>query len=168
MTEKLNWTELRGLEGTSKVAVVVKNPPANAGEARHLVLIPGLGRYHGEWSGNPLQYSGLENPMDRGAWWARVHRVATSRIWLKQLSKHAKDSKKRKEPDQEPGTGKKIWDKSGTHQNMSNKISGTYLLRHPSIDQGKQNPWVSRYSILVCPKLYTFMALPQSFHCIGW
>ena len=105
-------------------------------------LIPESGICPGEGNGNPLQYSCLENPVSRGAWWARVHRVATSRIWLKQLSKHAKDSKKRKEPDQEPGTGKKIWDKSGTHQNMSNKISGTYLLRHPSIDQGKQNPWV--------------------------
>ena len=43
----------------------------------------------GEGNGNPLQYSFLENPMDRGAWWAAVHRVVQSQTWLKQLSKHA-------------------------------------------------------------------------------
>ena len=53
--------------------LVVKNPPANAGD---MGSIPGLGRSPGEGNGNPLQYSCLENPMDRGAWWAPVHRVA--------------------------------------------------------------------------------------------
>ena len=43
----------------------------------------------GEGSGNPLQYSCLENPMDGGAWWAAVHRVSQSQTWLKQLSMHA-------------------------------------------------------------------------------
>ena len=43
----------------------------------------------GEGNGNPLQYSRLENPVDRGAWWASVHRVAQSRTWLKRLSMHA-------------------------------------------------------------------------------
>ena len=42
-------------------------------------LIPGLGGSPGEGHGNPLQYSSLENPMDRGAWWTTVHRVAKSR-----------------------------------------------------------------------------------------
>ena len=51
--------------------------------------IPGSGRCLGEGNGNPLQYSWLENPMDRGAWWAAVHRVAQSRTQLKQLSTHA-------------------------------------------------------------------------------
>ena len=46
---------------------VVKNPPANAGDARNMGLIPGSGRSHGEGNGNPLQYSCLENHMDRGA-----------------------------------------------------------------------------------------------------
>ena len=50
----------------------VKNPPANAGNPG---LIPGLGISPGEGHGNPLQYSCLENPMDRGAWWATVHGV---------------------------------------------------------------------------------------------
>ena len=50
--------------------------------------IPGLGRSPGEGCGNPLQYSCLENPMDRGAWRATVHRVAKSWTWLKQLSTH--------------------------------------------------------------------------------
>ena len=43
----------------------------------------------GKGNGNPLQYSCLENPMDRGAWWAAVHKVMQSRIWLKRLSMHA-------------------------------------------------------------------------------
>ena len=50
--------------------------------------IPGSGRSPGGRRGNPLQYSCLENPMDRGAWWATVHGVAKSRTWLKQLSSH--------------------------------------------------------------------------------
>ena len=53
-----------------------KNQPANAGASRDLVLIPGLGRSSGEWNGNPLQYSCLENSLDRGAWWALVHGAA--------------------------------------------------------------------------------------------
>ena len=51
---------------------VVKNPPANAGDTGDLGLILGLGRYPGGGNGNPLQYSCLGNPMDRGAWWAVV------------------------------------------------------------------------------------------------
>ena len=51
---------------------MVKNLPANAGDGG---LIPGSGRSPGEGNGNPLQYSCLENSMDRGAWWATVHKV---------------------------------------------------------------------------------------------
>ena len=58
--------------------VVVKNPPANAGDIRDPGSVPGLGRSPGGGHGNPLQYSCLENPMDRGAWWASVPRVAKS------------------------------------------------------------------------------------------
>ena len=57
---------------------MVKNMPANAGGIRDTGLIPGSGRSPGEGNGNPLQYSCLENPMDRGAWWATVHGVAES------------------------------------------------------------------------------------------
>ena len=59
-----------------QVALVVKNPPTNA---RDTGLIPWLGRSPGGGHGNPPQYSCLENSMDRGAWWAMVHRVAKSR-----------------------------------------------------------------------------------------
>ena len=52
--------------GTSQVVLVVKNPPANAGDVRDLGSIPESGRSPGEGNGNPLQYSCLENPMDRG------------------------------------------------------------------------------------------------------
>ena len=63
--------------GTSQVALVVKNPPANTGHARDAGLIPGSGRAPRVGSSNPLQYSYLENPMDREAWWA-IHGVAES------------------------------------------------------------------------------------------
>ena len=62
----------------TSVALVVKNPPANAGDVRDLDLIPGSGRAPGEGNGNPLQYSCLKNPTDRGAWWTTVHGVAES------------------------------------------------------------------------------------------
>ena len=57
---------------------MVKNTPANAGDARDMGLIPGLGRSPGGGHGNPLQRSGLENPRDRGAWRTRVQRVSKS------------------------------------------------------------------------------------------
>ena len=55
------------------MVLVVKNLPANAGDLRGLGLIPGWGRAPGVENGKPLQHSCLENPMDRGAWWATVH-----------------------------------------------------------------------------------------------
>ena len=58
--------------------MVVKNLPINAGDFKDMGLIPGSGRSSGGGNGNPLQYSFLENPMDRGAWWAIVQRVAKS------------------------------------------------------------------------------------------
>ena len=57
---------------------VVKNLPANAGDARDMGSIPGLGRSSAGGNGTPLQYSCLGNPTDRGAWWAIVHGVAKS------------------------------------------------------------------------------------------
>ena len=62
--------------------VVVKNPPANAGGVKDMNSIPGLERSPGGGNGNPLQYSYLENPMDRGVWQAMVHRIAKSQIRL--------------------------------------------------------------------------------------
>ena len=55
---------------------MVKKPPANAGDVRDIGLIPGSGRSPGGEYDNPLQYSFLENPMDRRAWRATVHTVA--------------------------------------------------------------------------------------------
>ena len=56
--------------------IVVKNLPDDAGNLRDVGSIPESGRSPGGGHGNPLQYSCLENPMDRGAWWAMVHRVS--------------------------------------------------------------------------------------------
>ena len=63
----------------SWVALVVENPPANAGDIGNSGSIPGSGRSPGGGHGNPLQYSCLENPMDREAWQAKVHSVTQSR-----------------------------------------------------------------------------------------
>ena len=62
------------------MAPMVNNPPANTGGIRDLGSIPGLGKSPGGGPGNPLQYSGLQNLMDRGAWQATVHRVAQRNI----------------------------------------------------------------------------------------
>ena len=58
--------------------LVVKNPPASAGDVRDTGWIRGSGISSGEGNGNPLQYSCLENPVDRGAWQATVHGVVKS------------------------------------------------------------------------------------------
>ena len=81
------------MTGASQVALVVKNLPVNAGDVRDAGSIPGWGRSPGEGHGNPLQYSCLENPMDRGAWRATVHGFTQSRTRLKQLSTHKPDDK---------------------------------------------------------------------------
>ena len=70
------------------MVLVVKNLPANAGDVRETGSISGLERSPAGGHGNPLHYSCLENPMDRGAWWATVHRTAKSWTWLKWLSTH--------------------------------------------------------------------------------
>ena len=70
------------------MAQTVKESACDAGDVG---LIPGLGRSPGGGHGSPLRYSGLENPMDRGAWWATVLGVAKSRTQLKQLNMYAQD-----------------------------------------------------------------------------
>ena len=60
------------------MVLVVKNPLPSAGDTRDMGSVPGLVRSPGEGHDNPLHYSCLENPVDCGAWWATVHRVAKS------------------------------------------------------------------------------------------
>ena len=76
--------------GASRVSLVVKCPPANTGDIRELGSIPRSGWFPGGGHANPLQYSCLKNPMDRGAWRATDHRDATSQTQLKWLSMHAR------------------------------------------------------------------------------
>ena len=78
------YTYSQGFPGSS----MVKNPPANAGDAGDMGSIPGLGRSPGGGHGNPLQCSCLETPMDRGAWWATVHGVAKSWTRLSDQAHH--------------------------------------------------------------------------------
>ena len=77
------YNSLEIIKMASQVVLVVKNLPANAGDTRDVGFIPGSARSPGRGNGNPLQYSCLENPMDRGAWWATVHGVAKSQTGLK-------------------------------------------------------------------------------------
>ena len=71
--------------GAYQVVLEGKNLPANAGDLRDASSVPGLGRSPGEGHRHPLQYSCLDNPMDRGAWWATVRGVAKSRTRLSTL-----------------------------------------------------------------------------------
>ena len=76
----------KGLTWAFQVALVVKNPPAHAGDSRDSCLIPGLERSPRGGCGNPFQYTCLENPMDRGAWCATVHGI-TKRVKPKLTAK---------------------------------------------------------------------------------
>ena len=71
------------------MALIVKNPPANAGDLRYRGLILGLGRSPGGGHGNPLRYSCLENTTDRGVWPAMMHRLTKSQTRRRRLGKHA-------------------------------------------------------------------------------
>ena len=73
------------------MVLVIENASAKAGYITDDGLISGSGRSPREGHGNPLQYSCLENPKDRGAWWATVHIVAKTQTRLKQLSTQAPD-----------------------------------------------------------------------------
>ena len=85
-----NHIELKSFfNKASQVALVVKNTSANAAGVRNVGSLPGLGRSHGGGHGNPLWYSCLENPMDRGAWQATVPRVTKSWTQLRWLRVHA-------------------------------------------------------------------------------
>ena len=88
MQQKLCLCQMHETTWSSQVALVVKNLPDNAGDARDIGLIPGLRRSTGGGNGLPLQYSSIENPVDKGAWWATVHRVTKSWTWLKWFSTH--------------------------------------------------------------------------------
>ena len=76
----------------AQVVLVVKNPPASAGDLRDMGLIPGLEWSPGGGLGDLLQYSYLEYPMDRGAWWTVVHRVTKSWALLRQLNMHTRQN----------------------------------------------------------------------------
>ena len=73
-------------QGVSQMVLVVKNSLANAGDIRDAGLISGSERSSGSRHGKPLQYSCLENPMDRGTWLATVHWITKNQTWLKLLS----------------------------------------------------------------------------------
>ena len=81
--ERFSFSYLITLIKGFPVVVVVKNPPANARDITDAGWFPGSGKSPGGWHGKPLQYSFLQNPMNRKTWWATVHRVAKSQTLLK-------------------------------------------------------------------------------------
>ena len=123
---KLPLMQFTQIDGASHMALVVKNLPANAGEARDLGLIPGSGRFPGGGHSNPLQYSCLENSMDSGAWQATIHRVTQSRTQLKQLSTQA-PRKSGRGAFLEKGTGKH-WKGVGALRRVFSPASATASL----------------------------------------
>jgi len=80
LKKKLSITDLWG--NASQVALVIKNPCVNTGDTRDAGSVLELARSPGQWQGTPPQYSCLEKPMDRGAWWATLQRVSKSRTRL--------------------------------------------------------------------------------------
>ena len=82
MTGQLSAAQHILYTGASQVVLVVKNPPANAGDINNEGSITGSGRSPGEGNDNPFQYSCQENSMDRRTWWTIIHRVAKSLIKL--------------------------------------------------------------------------------------
>ena len=80
---------MKQIRNGSQVALEVNNPPSMQVDLKDMSPIPEWGRSVGEGQGNPLQYSCQENPMDRGVWQARLHRVAKSQTRLKRLGLHS-------------------------------------------------------------------------------
>ena len=113
----LLWAYLHVYWGVPRWWLVVKNPLASAGDKRDAGSIPGWGRSLGGMQDNPLQYSCLENPMDRGGWWAIVHGVTKSQTRLKWLSMHACKEQENKQ----------IY-KMSTSKRPLSKFGGSYLL----------------------------------------
>ena len=107
---------------------VVKNLPANAGDTGDLGLIPGSARSPGVGNDNPLQYSCLGNPIDRGGWWTTVHRVAKSQAWL---SMHAASTGRIKLKWERLWGGTGLWGRSGI---LFGTLWVWYAIRCPSGD----------------------------------
>ena len=82
-TCSMKVTILRVLLWNNPWGYYITNLPSKVGDARDVCSVPRLGRSPGGGHGNPLQYPCLENPMDRGAWWATVHRITKSQTQLK-------------------------------------------------------------------------------------
>ena len=130
---------------------MVKNLPANAGDARDMGLVPESGRSHGVGNGNPLQYSCLENSMDRGTWWATVHGVTKSwtqlRDWAPQIS-HLQS---------------RAWRLA--HEVYDPEKSGVICMRFPSVSvpsrRGTQGLWGC--FLLSCCWLILILSIPLLF-----
>ena len=118
----------------SQVAVVVKNPSANAGDIRDMGSIPGSRRSLGEGNGNSLQYSCLESLMDKGAWQATVHRIAQSWTQLMHAFRRFNDFKQVKHKDGQQtyhGKNAESQRQGGNHESSKRKMTHHLLTRKP-------------------------------------
>ena len=132
-----------------------KEPTCNAEDIRDMGSIPGLGRSPGGENGNPLQYSCLENPMDRGAWRAIVHGVTKSQTQLKQL-KHA---------NQEYITQR--WEKSKCYSWSFTKLTQTCLFNEYCLqlcpEKWAPNLWVISEFLESSEIYFRFTSRPENY-----
>ena len=109
--QKDQWVpEFRGEGGIKRASPGGSEGEESACSVGNLALIPGSGRFPGEENGNPFQCSCLENPMDRGVWLAKVHRIAKSQTGLKRLSMHAMQRLKRQNTEDFQGSETTLYD----------------------------------------------------------
>ena len=125
-------SEKHKVRGASPIAQLVKNSPANAKNTRFCMkrrFNPWMGRSPGEGNGNPLQYSCLENSMDRAAWWATVHGVSKSQTRLSTHA-HARGCARARAHTHTHTHTHKVREKQKLHNDLSNLISyfGCYMI----------------------------------------
>ena len=124
------------------MALVVKNLPVNAGDRRNWDSIPGSERSPEADHGNPLQYSCLEKPRDRGAWWATVHGVSKSQTWLKQLN---------------TPTHTHTHTRTHTHTQTNKEPGGSQRVRHDWVHTHTHTP----PCIYMCVYIYTYIYIER-------
>ena len=143
------------------MALVIKNPLVKEGDVRYTGSIPELGRSSREGNGNPLQYSCLENPLNRGAWRAIVHGVAKSQTQVKGHSTHAHGQESLRKSGVALRVNKKV-QTAGLWCNLINNrmISVSFQANHSTLQLSKSMPQALMLKKL---KLTSFMKIYKTF-----
>ena len=129
------------------MALLVENSPANAGDARDMSSIPGLGSSSGEGNGNPLQSSCLENPMDRGAWQPTVHGVAKTQTRLSARAQAARtlDGSRKEEEAQVNNRRQRLFI---AVQNLH--LTNSWFSLFPQLTRCEPQSW--KHNLRTCPR----------------